>query len=112
LHNEKQQLFNIDTSAVILATGYKYEQPSFLEPIKEFFTLNEDGKYQVNKNYSIDKIGTEVFVQNAELHTHGFNSADLGMGAYRNSVILNSILGYEEFSVESNIAFQTFGVPM
>jgi lysine N6-hydroxylase len=40
----------------------------------------------------------------------GFNSADLGMGPYRNAGILNTILGYEHFLLEKHVAFQTFGV--
>ena len=31
------------------------------------------------------------------------------MGAHRNSVILNRILGKEAYRVEERIAFQTFG---
>jgi lysine/ornithine N-monooxygenase len=31
--------------------------------------------------------------QNTELHGHGINSANFGMGAYRNAIILHSILG-------------------
>jgi len=31
------------------------------------------------------------------------------MGPYRNAIILNSILGYEHFVMEKNVAFQRFG---
>jgi lysine N6-hydroxylase len=50
-------------------------------------------------------------VQNAELHTHGFVTPDLGMAAYRNSCILRDILGREVYPVERSIAFQEFGAP-
>jgi lysine N6-hydroxylase len=95
---EMGQLFSHRTDAVILATGYQEERPSFLP----------DGP--ANKNYSIDE-HNQLFVQNADLYSHGFNSADLSMGPYRNAVILNTILGYEHFTLEKHIAFQTFGVP-
>ena len=52
----------------------------------------------------------EVFVQNAEEHTHSVLAPDLGMGAYRNSVIINAITGREVYPVEERIAFQHFGV--
>ena len=50
-------------------------------------------------------------MQNAEEHTHGFIAPDLGMGAYRNSVIIAAMLGREVYPVEKRIAFQEFGVP-
>ena len=111
-HGEQEQSFQHLADTVILATGYKYKIPSFLEPVKELVQWTEDGLYDVQHNYSIDKDGKRIFVQNAELHTHGFNSADLGMGPYRNAIIINSILGYECYEVENDIAFQTFGVPL
>jgi lysine N6-hydroxylase len=64
--------------------------------------------YALNRNHFIDN-RSSIFVQNADLHSHGFNSADLGMGPYRNATILNLILGREHFKLEENIAFQRFG---
>ncbi|HSZ85664.1 MAG TPA: SidA/IucD/PvdA family monooxygenase [Puia sp.] len=109
-HGELDKHFIHSTNSLILATGYKQIIPDFLQPVKELIRFNEDGLYDVQKNYSIDKHNS-IFVQNAELHTHGFNAPDLGMGPYRNAVIVNTILGKERFKIEKNIAFQTFGVP-
>jgi lysine N6-hydroxylase len=109
-HKEMEKSFAVQSEAVILATGYKHEIPDFLNPVKELISFNADGLYEVNKNYSIDA-NNSIFVQNADLHTHGFNSADLGMGPYRNAIILNSIIGCEHFILEKCIAFQTFGLP-
>lgn len=109
-HNEMEKEFIHSTESLILATGYKYETPNFLQSVKELIRFDQDGLYDVQKNYSIDK-NNSIFVQNAEIHTHGFNAPDLGMGPYRNAIILNSILGKEHFKIEKNIAFQTFGIP-
>jgi putrescine N-hydroxylase len=110
-HREKQQDFDYTTETIILATGYKYVVPDFLQSVKELIKWNDEGLYDVNRNYSIDS-NNSIFVQNADLHSHGFNSADLGLGPYRNAIILNSILGKEHFAIEKNIAFQTFGIPI
>jgi lysine N6-hydroxylase len=106
-HNTKEQFFEHKTEAVIFATGYKYMIPEFLRPIYKLINWNESAYYEVNKNYSIDQ-NNSIFVQNADIYSHGFNSADLGMGPYRNSIILNSILEREHFSLDKNIAFQRF----
>jgi lysine N6-hydroxylase len=94
------KLFSVHTEAVVFGTGYKYCVPDFLEPVHKMIRWQTDDLYDVQPNYSID-FHDRVFVQNAELHTHGFNSADLGLGPYRNGVILNTILGREFFKMEN-----------
>lgn len=106
-HSDLEQSFTHCTEAVILATGYKSYVPEFIEPIRDRILWTINRQYQVNRNYSIDT-AQSIFVQNAELHTHGFNAPDLGMGPYRNATILNAILEYEHFSMEKNITFQSF----
>jgi len=105
---EKQESFAVRTNFVILATGYKYVEPAFLTGIADRIQRLEDGAYDVRRNYTIDPAGNEIFVQNAELHTHGISTPDLGMGAYRNSQIINQICGRTVYAVEQKIAFQSF----
>ncbi|MFY0255206.1 lysine N(6)-hydroxylase/L-ornithine N(5)-oxygenase family protein [Chitinophaga sp. 30R24] len=107
----QQQSFTVYTDAVILGTGYKYHEPAFLEGIQERIARNSDGSFKVHRHYAIDQNGNEIFVQNAETHTHSLISTDLGMGAYRNSCIINQIVGREVYKTETRIAFQDFGVP-
>ncbi len=110
-HLTKEQFFEHQTDTAIFATGYKNIIPEFLKPIKALIHWKEDGNYDLNKNYSVDGNDT-IYVQNADLQSHGFNSADLGMGPYRNSTILNTIIGNDYFQMEKNIAFQIFSIPM
>jgi len=98
------------TGAVILATGYSYQFPAFLQPVKELIRFDEHGLYEVRRNYSVDHHHS-IFVQNAELHTHGFNAPDLAMGPYRNATIINTILGEEYYKLPKKIAYQSFGIP-
>ena len=107
LQQETNELFETSSDVIILATGYMYQVPEFIQPIKGLINWSA-GNYQLNRNYSIDN-NNSLFVQNAELHSHGYNSADLGLGPYRNAIILNSILGYDHFIMERNVAFQSFG---
>jgi lysine N6-hydroxylase len=102
--------FEHATDALILATGYKEKPPVFLEAVKERINYLPSGKYNVSREYSVTDDQT-VFVQNADLHSHGFASADLSFGPYRNAVILNSVLGYPHFHLEEGTSFQQFGGP-
>jgi len=108
-HMEQQKEFTAAADFVVMATGYQYREPSFLAGINHRILRGKDNLYHVGRNYSIDRNGGEIFIQNAELHTHGFVTPDLGMGAYRNSVIINTVLGREVYQVEKRIAFQQFG---
>jgi lysine N6-hydroxylase len=107
LHHEQQQTYQHRTESVILATGYGYQPPQFVEGIYHRIQWDDAGRYAVNRNYSIDA-HNQIFVQNAELHTHGFVTPDLGMACYRNSTIIREMLGHEIYPVEKSIAFQTF----
>lgn len=108
LHQQEQERdFTRRTEGLVMATGYQYRPPVFIEGIAKRLRWDEKGRYDVQRNYSID-YENQVFVQNAELHTHGFVTPDLGMACYRNSVLLRELAGREIYPVERQIAFQTF----
>ncbi|MCW1249453.1 lysine N(6)-hydroxylase/L-ornithine N(5)-oxygenase family protein [Acaricomes phytoseiuli] len=107
---EQGKRAELRTGGLIAATGYSYRQPEFLEGVRDRLVFDVQGQFAVDRGYSISAVPGEVFVQNAELHTHGFTAPDLGMGPYRNSCILRSVLGREVYPVEQRIAFQEFGV--
>ena len=62
--------------------------PDFLDPVRDRIRWDEQGRFAVSPTFAVDHAGREIFVQNAEEHTHGFVAPDLGMGALRNSVII------------------------
>jgi len=109
-HCETKEIFEHTTDVLILSTGYQEKPPAFLRNVKERINYLPNGKYNVSREYSVTDDQT-IFVQNADLHTHGFASADLSFGPYRNAVILNRILGYEHYRLESQTGFQQFGAP-
>ncbi|MFE7388669.1 lysine N(6)-hydroxylase/L-ornithine N(5)-oxygenase family protein [Streptomyces sp. NPDC057582] len=111
LHQEEQDKeYSLTTEGLILATGYRYTPPAFLEPITGRLRHDSRGRFDVARNYSIDTTGRGVFLQNAGTHTHSITSPDLGMGAYRNAYIIGELLGREYYPVEKSIAFQEFAV--
>lgn len=110
-HEETGEDFGLRTQGLVLATGYAPTPPSFLEPVADRIARDARGRYDVSADYAVDTRRSEIFVQNAEEHTHSLLAPDLGMGAYRNSVIIAAMLGREAYPVEKRIAVQTFGVP-
>ncbi len=111
LHTEQDESFALETGGLVLATGYRGHVPGFVAPIADRIRWDDRGRYAVAPGYTIDHGDKEIFVQNAEEHTHGFVAPDLGMGAYRNSSIIAAMCGREVYPIEQRIAFQTFGVP-
>lgn len=108
--HEQGKYYKHQTEALVLATGYAYKTPLFIEGIKNQIRWDENGRYDVHRNYAIDKEGNSIYVQNAELHTHGFVTPDLGMACYRNSYIIKALTGKDHYSIEKRIAFQQFEV--
>ncbi len=108
--HEQDKYYQHQTEGLVLATGYAYQQPDFINGIKDQIRWDEKGRYDVHRNYTIDVKGADIFVQNAELHTHGFVTPDLGMAAYRNSYIIKELTGTDYYPIEKRIAFQQFEV--
>lgn len=110
-HALDENLFLLHSDYVILATGYRHQEPPMLKHIADRIKRNTQGGLDVADNFSVDKKGKEIYVLNAELASHGILTADLGMGPYRNAIILNDLLGREHYILEKKIAFQDFGIP-
>jgi lysine N6-hydroxylase len=110
-HAEQGRSFTASTQGLLLATGYAPRVPSFLDPVRDRINWDARGRFDVAVDYSVDTAGNEIFVQNAEEHTHSLTAPDLGMGPYRNSVILKGLTGREIYPIEDRIAFQQFGAP-
>lgn len=110
-HQEQEKAYHHKTDYLVLATGFVEEIPSFLSGIKHRIGWDKQKRYLVNRNYTVDEKGTDVFVQNAEQHTHSFVSPDLDMGAYRNAYIINEMMGKETYQIEKRVSFQDFGIP-
>lgn len=112
-HLDTGELSTITSDAVVAATGYAPRAPELLAPLAADpatgVHLDGRGRPHVTRDFTLDDGRGRIFVQNGEEHTHSLTAPDLGMGPYRNSVILNTILGREVYRVEERIAFQTFG---
>ena len=105
--------FTRRVDAVVLATGYR-EAPWPALDRADRVACDDAGRPLVERDYRArmaDGGPPTLFVQNAELHTHGVGTPDLGLAAYRNSVIANAVAGREVYAVRERNVFQRFGTP-
>ncbi len=113
-HVEQDQTFTLATDRIVLATGYAARRPALLDPLTELIGWDSHGRYRVDADYRValapDVTGS-LFVQNAELHTHGVGTPDLGLGAWRSATILNALTGRTVYRLPETVAFTTFGNP-
>ena len=110
-HKDQNMEFEQSCDALILATGFAQHIPQCLETLQA--AKDDRGRLQIERDYNLSQTGHEghrVYVQNAELHSHGIGAPDLGLGAYRSAHILNSVCGYEIYTLRQQNVFQQFGV--
>ncbi|MGW4466461.1 lysine N(6)-hydroxylase/L-ornithine N(5)-oxygenase family protein [Micromonospora sp. NPDC004704] len=110
----QQRSFTLRTDRVVLATGYRARRPALLEPLADQVLWDGQGRYRVDADYRVSltpAITGSLFVQNAELHTHGIGTPDLGLGAWRSATILNAVTGGKAYRLPARTAYTGFGVP-
>ncbi len=61
LQHEQNQLFTLETEGAVLATGYHYQPPTFIEGIRQHIRWDNKGRYEVQRNYSIDRNNTILY---------------------------------------------------
>ncbi|WP_274563388.1 lysine N(6)-hydroxylase/L-ornithine N(5)-oxygenase family protein [Streptomyces spiramyceticus] len=111
---QQDSLFEVRTSAVVSATGYTASRPVFLESMGDLVDWDERGRYQIDGEYRValdPRVSGTLYVQNAEMHTHGVGAPDLTLGAWRAATILNAAAGRGVLPVAPRQAFTTFGAP-
>ncbi|AXG82603.1 lysine 6-monooxygenase [Streptomyces paludis] len=113
-HTEQDKVFEVRTAAIVSATGYAAARPDFLDALAKLVDWDDRGRYRIDGEYrvSLDPTVTgALYVQNAELHTHGVGAPDLTLGAWRAATILNAVAGRTVLRVPERAAWTTFGVP-
>jgi lysine N6-hydroxylase len=98
LHERRKQEFTVRTEGVVLATGY-VDRPSGLLAGLDLADAEADLEYRVVPG---------LYLQNAEQRTHGVGAPDLGLGAHRAAVILNSVTGRRVYDLPERAAHTSF----
>ncbi|ELP67427.1 lysine N(6)-hydroxylase/L-ornithine N(5)-oxygenase family protein [Streptomyces turgidiscabies] len=116
-HTQQGTRSRLTTDAVVLATGYR-DRPldRVLAGLDPYLRRDNSERPRIDEQFrlvldpAITGSGSHVYVQNAELHTHGVGTPDLGLVAWRSATILNSLTGSTPYPQPSRTAFTTFGL--
>ncbi|MBE0441322.1 putative histamine N-monooxygenase [Psychrobacter sp. FME13] len=115
LHTQLAQRFSLETDAVIAAVGYVHDWPQWLTQLKgSVLATDSNDDFIVQEDFTALRCDAglgRIFIQNSEIFQQGVGSPDLGIGANRNAVIINQLLGREVYRIASGTAFQTYGIP-
>jgi lysine N6-hydroxylase len=109
-HRSTGEAMTVRTERLVLATGYAPREPRCLAPLDALIERDAEGRFIIERDHRVRTTGTRVglYVQNAELHTHGVGTPDLGLGAYRAAEILNAVTGRPVYPLPSRTAHIAF----
>ncbi|MDI2128642.1 lysine N(6)-hydroxylase/L-ornithine N(5)-oxygenase family protein [Yinghuangia seranimata] len=112
-HSQQDRRFTVLTDKVVLATGYAPRRPDLLEALAPHIRRDRAGRPRIGLDHRValdPRITGGLYVQNAELHTHGVGTPDLGLGAHRAAVILNAVCARAVYRLPARTAYTTFGL--
>ncbi|MFK7784472.1 MAG: lysine N(6)-hydroxylase/L-ornithine N(5)-oxygenase family protein [Crocinitomicaceae bacterium] len=97
---------------VILATGFEYREPVFLNSIKHLIDYDND-RFKVNPDYSIQwkhQNSNKIYIQNGSRHVRGVADPNLSLIAWRSAKIINSLCKETVYNIEDEFpVFDWFG---
>ncbi|MFI8532250.1 lysine N(6)-hydroxylase/L-ornithine N(5)-oxygenase family protein [Streptomyces aquilus] len=113
-HTEQNTRSRLTTDAVVLATGYR-ERPldRILAGLDPYLRRDSRDRPRVDEHFRLvmdASVTGSLYVQNAERHTHGVGTPDLGLAAWRSAAILNTVTGKDPYPLPTRTAFTTFGL--
>ncbi|MFI1720170.1 lysine N(6)-hydroxylase/L-ornithine N(5)-oxygenase family protein [Streptomyces sp. NPDC020489] len=113
-HIEQNTRSRLTTDAVILATGYR-ERPldRILAGLDPYLRRDSRERPRIDEQFRLvldPSVTGTLYVQNAERHTHGVGTPDLGLAAWRSATILNTLTQKDPYPLPPRTAFTTFGL--
>ncbi|MEU5210644.1 SidA/IucD/PvdA family monooxygenase [Streptomyces sp. NPDC020742] len=113
-HIQQGTRSRLTTDAVVLATGYRERRmDTLLAALDPYVRRDAAERPRIDADHRIvldPAVTGSLYVQNAETHTHGVGTPDLGLAAWRSATILNSLTGTTSYPLPERTAFTTFGL--
>ncbi|MFE7104889.1 lysine N(6)-hydroxylase/L-ornithine N(5)-oxygenase family protein [Streptomyces sp. NPDC057575] len=113
-HTQQNTRSRLTTDAVVLATGYRERSlDRILTGLDPYMRRDASERPRIDDRFRLvldPTVTGNVYVQNAERHTHGVGAPDLGLAAWRSATILNDLTGTNPYPLPERTAFTTFGL--
>ncbi|MFG3527814.1 lysine N(6)-hydroxylase/L-ornithine N(5)-oxygenase family protein [Streptomyces sp. NPDC047917] len=113
-HTQQNTRTRLTTDAVVLATGYRERSlDRLLTGLDPYMRRDASERPRIDDRFRLvldPTVTGNVYVQNAERHTHGVGAPDLGLAAWRSATILNDLTGTNPYPLPERTAFTTFGL--
>ncbi|MFB7593884.1 lysine N(6)-hydroxylase/L-ornithine N(5)-oxygenase family protein [Streptomyces sp. NPDC056160] len=116
-HTQQGTRSSLTTDAVVLATGHRPRPLTpLLAALDPHIHRDHSERPRIDEHYrlaldpAITATGCHIYVQNAEHHTHGVGTPDLGLAAWRSATILNAVTAKTTYPLPTRTAFTTFGL--
>jgi lysine N6-hydroxylase len=113
-HTQQNTRTRLTTDAVVLATGYRERSlDRILTGLDPHMRRDASERPRIDDRFRLvldPTVTGNVYVQNAERHTHGVGAPDLGLAAWRSATILNDLTGTNPYPLPERTAFTTFGL--
>lgn len=91
---------------VILSTGFRTRIPHIIEPIQNMIDFDSNGRFILQKNFSVKWKGPKVnkiYAMNFSRHGHGISEPQTSLMAWRSASILNDLLGKEHYQTSKTV---------
>ena len=114
LNGLTQQVETTFADVVILCTGFEFNLPSYLEPIKDKLNLDEKGRYRLQRDFHVEWDGPEsnrIYAVNAGRHSHGIAEPQMSLMCWRSATIINDLLGTEAFDISQSMNMVEWATP-
>lgn len=109
-HNITGQCEPRRTNYMVCGVGYQHPKLDILSGLQGL-DFDDVGRVNADRYGCLHGSEDRIFSQNTHAWRHHLTGPDLGMGAYRNSLILNRVAGRDAYQVEKRFAHQRFGLP-
>lgn len=108
------KLEEINADVVILCTGFETQIPKALEGLKSKIHFDSQGRFEFNKNYSIQwdsQQKNKIYALNFSRHNHGIVDPQTSLMAWRSACVINDLTESQLYRTNLETAnFIDFGV--
>ncbi|MBM7634621.1 lysine N(6)-hydroxylase/L-ornithine N(5)-oxygenase family protein [Geomicrobium sediminis] len=112
-HGQTEEEWNVHAKAVVFATGYKPNIPTFLESMSDELVYEAEGLHKVTRDYRLvfkseRNVNSNLYMLTNLEHSHGTSATNLALSVTRNLEIIQSITEQHSYKTDRSSPFQQF----